>query len=238
MSNLIEHGFEGFSIRTISVDGDIYFVARDVTNALGYSNAAATIRQHCKGVTKRDTLTKGGMQSVAVIPERDVYRLIMRSNLPSAERFEEWVVGTVLPSIRKNGGYISGQEVDTDPSVIMAKALQVANSVIQDYEQRLASAIRTKAEIGQRREATAMNTASQAVKRANKLEVELDKSKQWSTIKRMEMITGLKFKWKLLSDASKDLGHERKYVYDANYGKVRTYHVDAWQEAYALDINH
>lgn len=238
MSNLIEHAFEGSVVRTIEMGHEVYFVARDVAATLGYSNPSSAISRHCKGVVKCDILTNGGVQSVSIITERDVYRLIMRSNLPSAERFEEWVVGTVLPSIRKNGGYISGQEVDTDPSVIMAKALQVANSVIQDYEQRLASAIRTKAEIGQRREATAMNTASQAVKRANKLEVELDKSKQWSTIKRMEMITGLKFKWKLLSDASKDLGHERKYVYDANYGKVRTYHVDAWQEAYALDINH
>lgn len=99
-------------------------------------------------------------------------------------------------------------------------------------------AIATKAEIGSRREATAMATASTQARRAKRLEIELDRSQEWSTIKRMEMITGLKFKWKLLSDASKDLGHERKYVYDANYGKVRTYHVDAWQEAYALDINH
>ena len=97
-------------------------------------------------------------------------------------------------------------------------------------------AIATKAEIGSRREATAMNTASQAVKRANKLEIELDKSQEWSTIKRMEIITGLKFNWRLLKSAGKDLGIEPKDVFDPNFGTVKAYHADVWLEAYALDI--
>lgn len=98
-------------------------------------------------------------------------------------------------------------------------------------------AIATKAEIGSRREATAMNTASVQAKRANKLEIELDKSKQCSTIKRMEMLTGLKFDWRKLKAAEQDLGIERTDVFDANYGTVRSYHADAWMDAYALDIN-
>lgn len=97
-------------------------------------------------------------------------------------------------------------------------------------------AIATKAEIGSRREATAMNTASQAVKRANKLEIELDKSQEWSTIKRMEIITGLNFNWRLLKSAGKDLGIEPKDVFDPNFGTVKAYHADVWLEAYALDI--
>ena len=97
-------------------------------------------------------------------------------------------------------------------------------------------AIATKAEIGHRREATAMNTASQAVKRANKLEIELDQSQEWSTIKRMEIITGLKFSWRLLKSAGSDLGIESKDVFDPNFGTVKAYHADVWREAYALDI--
>lgn len=97
-------------------------------------------------------------------------------------------------------------------------------------------AIATKAEIGNRREATAMNTASQAVKRANKLEIELDQSQEWSTIKRMEIITGLSFNWRLLKSAGADLGIDAKDVFDPNFGTVKAYHADVWREAYALDI--
>ncbi len=72
----------------------------------------------------------------SIIPERDVYRLIMRSKLPAAERFEEWVVGEVLPSIRKHGGYIAGQE-SMEPAEVLARAVLVANSVIAEKQARI-----------------------------------------------------------------------------------------------------
>ncbi|MEA9426295.1 phage antirepressor [Aeromonas caviae] len=143
MTNLISKAFEGHNIRIITdQQGEPWFVAADIARALGYNDADQAIRRHCKGVTKAPVETTGGMQRASIIPERDVYRLVMRSKLESAERFEEWVVGEVLPSIRKHGGYIAGQEQDA-PELIMAKALMVAQSVIDRKSQELAAAQQT-----------------------------------------------------------------------------------------------
>lgn len=98
-------------------------------------------------------------------------------------------------------------------------------------------AIRTKAQISDRKTATAMATASAATKKANKLEIELDRSRQYATVKRMEMLYhGQSFSWRLLKSASADVGLPPVDVFDANYGKVKAYHADAWMEAYALPI--
>ena len=92
-------------VRILKEDGNFYFVASDVAKKLGYVNSSKAVNDHCKGVTKRYTLTKGGNQELNFIPESDVYRLIVHSKLPSAERFEKWVFDEVLPSIRKTGSY-------------------------------------------------------------------------------------------------------------------------------------
>ena len=91
-------------IRTVEIEGKIYFVGKDVANALGYSNPRDAIARHCKGVVKHDSFKEGG-QEVALIPEGDMYRLITHSKLESAERFESWVFDEVLPSLRKTGSY-------------------------------------------------------------------------------------------------------------------------------------
>ena len=105
MNNLQIFQNEQFQVRTIEIDGKPYFCASDVANALGYSNPRKAVGDHCKGVTKCDTLTSGGMQSLSYIPEGDIYRLIARSQLPEAEKFEKWVFDEVIPEIRKTGGY-------------------------------------------------------------------------------------------------------------------------------------
>ncbi|GAA3721235.1 phage antirepressor Ant [Oceanisphaera sediminis] len=140
MSELMGFSFGNSQVRVIEQNGEPWFVAKDVAEALGYARARDAISDHCKGAVKRRILTAGGEQDATIIPERDLYRLIMRSKLPSAERFEEWVVGTVLPSVRRHGGYVAGQEHDTDPALIMAKALQVADSVIKESAAKLAQA--------------------------------------------------------------------------------------------------
>ena len=92
-------------IRTVTIDGKPYFVATDVATALGYVNPRKAVNDHCKGVTKRDTPTSSGVQQMSYINEGDLYRLIMKSKLPAAEKFESWVVDEVLPAIRKTGNY-------------------------------------------------------------------------------------------------------------------------------------
>lgn len=120
-------------VRTTQIDDKPYFVATDIANALGYTNPRDAVLRHCKGVVKRDTPTSSGTQQMSYITEGDVYRLIMKSKLPSAERFESWVMDEVLPSIRKNGGYIAGQETMTDDE-LLAKALMVANNKIAERD--------------------------------------------------------------------------------------------------------
>lgn len=113
MENAIQsYSFESSNVRIIVKDGEPLFCASDVCKTLGYSNARDAMRVHCaeKGVVKRDTPTSGGVQAMAYIDERNLYRLIMRSKLPSAEKFQDWVCGEVLPSIRKTGKYATQEQ--------------------------------------------------------------------------------------------------------------------------------
>lgn len=118
--------FQGFDVRVVLIDGEPWFSARDVAEGLGYSNPQKAVRDHCKSprpVGMNDSFTLG--PSANIIPERDVYRLVMRSKMPQAERFEEWVVSEVLPSIRKTGGYTApAQPADLSKLEILQMALE------------------------------------------------------------------------------------------------------------------
>lgn len=116
-------------IRTAEIDGKPYFVGTDVAKALGYSNPRKAIIDHCKGVTKRDTPTSSGIQSMSYINEGDLYRLIMKSKLPSAEKFESWVMDEVLPTIRKTGSY--------QKPLTTVEQIQVIATGFLDHEERL-----------------------------------------------------------------------------------------------------
>lgn len=130
MNNLQIFNSEEFGeIRTIEIDGKPYFVGTDVAKALGYSNPRKAILDHCKGVTKRDTPTSSGVQSMSYINEGDLYRLIMKSKLPSAEKFESWVMDEVLPAIRKTGSY--------QKPMTVAEQIQLLAQGNQDHEERI-----------------------------------------------------------------------------------------------------
>ena len=110
------------SIRMIEQDGKILFCGTDIAAALGYTNPRKAVRDHTRGGTKCSTPTASGNQTMTFIPEGDVYRLIVHSKLPSAERFERWVFDEVLPAIRKHGAYITPEklwEVATSPEALM-----------------------------------------------------------------------------------------------------------------------
>lgn len=122
------------SIRIINENGTLLFCGADVASALGYVNSRKALIDHCKGVTKRDTLTAGGVQSLSYITEGDVYRLIAHSRLPSAERFEKWVFDEVLPTIRETGGYMTDgllERAAADPAVL----LQFAAELLKKHEE-------------------------------------------------------------------------------------------------------
>lgn len=123
-------------IRMLEKEGKIFAVGSDVAKALGYSIPSKAVNTHCKGVSKMEVPTSGGIQEMLVITEGDIYRLITKSKLPSAEKFESWVFDEVLPQIRKTGGYIP---VDNDMSddEIMAKALMVAQRTINKKDELL-----------------------------------------------------------------------------------------------------
>ena len=100
--------FHNSPVRTITdPKGEIWFCGTDVCNILGYVNPRDAISKHCKvgGVAKRDTPTTSGNQEITFINEPNLYRLIIKSRKPEAERFEAWVFEEVLPQIRKTGSY-------------------------------------------------------------------------------------------------------------------------------------
>lgn len=125
-------------IRTMDRNGQIWFVGKDVAEILGYSNTRDALAKHIddedKGVAKCDTL--GGAQDLTLINESGLYSLVLSSKLPSAKQFKRWVTNEVLPSIRKTGGYLAGQEQMSDTE-LMAKALLVAQAQIEQRNKEI-----------------------------------------------------------------------------------------------------
>lgn len=130
-------------VRVVMQGEDPWFVASDVAKALGYANPQEATREHCRKVNKI-TQPSESLPSVKcpptfinIIPESDVYRLVMRSNLPRAVEFQDWICEEVIPSIRKTGGYMLTKADDT-PETIMARAVLVAQETIERLKNRTA----------------------------------------------------------------------------------------------------
>nr|DAI76832.1 MAG TPA: repressor domain protein [Caudoviricetes sp.] len=129
------------NIRTIECDGAPWFVGKDVAEALGYAKPRNAIDTHVdpddalkQGVTD----SMGRTQEMTIINESGLYALVLGSKLPTAKKFKRWVTSEVIPSIRKSGGYIKGQENMT-PQELMAAALLMAQKTIEARDVRIAA---------------------------------------------------------------------------------------------------
>lgn len=155
------------SVRTTVIDGEPFFVGKDIAEVLGYSNPRDAINKHVddedKGVAKCDT--PGGIQDLTVINESGLYSLILRSQLPKARQFKRWVTSEILPSIRKNGGYIANQE-NLTPEQIVANALIVAQNIISQKDKEIQT-LKPKAEffdaVADSKTAISMNEVSKVL---------------------------------------------------------------------------
>ena len=232
-------------------DGEPWFVAKDVCDCLEVGNsrdAVATLDEDEKGVATIDTL--GGAQEMATISESGLYSLILRSRKPEAKTFKRWIVREVLPSIRKTGSYGNGILMPnfTDPLAaaeawIVTERARIAEQQRADYYQR------TKAEIGNRREATAMATASVATRKVGALEDRLGFGKHYKQVKAIPWLLDefvdcrvmYQQVGKKLSAISQRMGIEVKSIPCPEYPQgVKAYHVDvvnAFQQELQRDLN-
>lgn len=138
MNELQVFTYSGNEVRTVQKNGEPWFVLKDVCAILGIGNnrmASDRLDTDEKGVSQIDTL--GGKQEMTVINESGLYNVILRSDKPEAKPFRKWVTSEVLPSIRRTGGYIAGQE-NLTPEELMAKALMVAQKTLAEREARIA----------------------------------------------------------------------------------------------------
>lgn len=134
-------------VRTVWHEGSIWFVAKDVAECLGYGDTDQAIRKNCNHAKKLNPVSGTGLTSsprgINIIPESDVYRLVMRSKLPAAEQFQTWVCEEVLPTIRKTGGYGGSPAPATKPQTedqLILEAMQVLLSRTETLKAELAEA--------------------------------------------------------------------------------------------------
>ena len=122
-------------IRTVSIGGEAWFVAKDISDKLGYAQTSNMMKRIDAEDSKSSVLDGMNMKSL-LINESGLYSAILGSKLESAKRFKHWVTSEVLPSIRKNGGYIAGQENMTDDE-LLANAVLVAQKKIAERDKKI-----------------------------------------------------------------------------------------------------
>lgn len=119
-------------VRVVDIDGEPWFVGRDVAEILGYAKARNAITAHVDEDDKKDAPiqgTPGGTQQMTIINESGLYSLVLSSKMPNAKKFKRWVTSEVIPSIRKHGGYIAGQNEMSDMELLSRALLLVKNQL-------------------------------------------------------------------------------------------------------------
>lgn len=188
-------------VRTVQRDGEPWFVLKDVCAVLGiskYRDTADRLDEDERGSARVDTL--GGAQDMTIINESGLYNVILRSDKPEARPFRKWVTGEVLPSIRKTGGYISGQD-SLSPEELMAKALMVAQKTLAERDARI----------------SALTVENQILQ---------PKAEYFDQLVDRNLLTGFRETAKLLEVSPKrfvDFLLEKKYIYRDQRGKLMPY---------------
>lgn len=229
MTDVIPFRFEGEAVRVVQVDGEPWFVAKDVAARLGYFDTADAIKSHCRVAKPLKTLTHGespeaneinGLPGNALlIPERDIYRLVMRSRLPSAERFEAWVVGEVLPSIRKTGAYVAPV---TDP-------LLATLSVVSEMRtEQIAHAARLSLVENEQKKLTAANPFMTT--HCSVMAFAVENGAQHVVAYSAGLAARL---GKAAAALSADRGEKILTIPDARWGRVNAYHRDVLSAIFA-----
>jgi prophage antirepressor-like protein len=230
-------------IRTVVKNNEPFFVVKDVCTALDLIDVNKTISRlkdnyeaiqvDPKGVLSTHPLqTAGGMQEMLIITETGLYDLVMQSRKPSALKFKHWITSVVLPTIRKTGYYsIAIPKSLPEALRLYANELEMKELALKQRDE----AIKTKAWISDKKTATAMATASVAVRENGKLKEQIGDSKTYKQVKAIPWLKDffdLKAKaaygqiGRQLSRMSESLGYERKDIEDSTWGKVKAYHVN------------
>ena len=232
-------------VRIVMRNGEPWFVARDVAEALGYTWSGSRfshVPEEWKGMTS--VVTPGGEQEMLVISEPGLYFFLGRSDKPAALPYQKWIAGDVVPTIRKTGHY-GEWNLPRIP-----KSFPDALRMIADIEEEKQLALeqrdyyrRTKAEIGSRREATAMATASAAIRQRDALADRLGEGKLYKQVKAIPWLLDVFQESKgmysqvgrKLSDLSIRMGIPPRIIEDSRYGTIKAHHVDV-VEAFRLEL--
>ena len=214
-------------IRTVTINGEPHFVGKDVAEILEYQNGSRDINRHVDPEDRIKTMVFDGNQDkeTILINESGLYSLILSSKMPKAKKFKRWVTSEVLPEIRKTGSYTKAP-----------KSFKEALFLAYKQQEQIEELEKTKAWIGNKREAQAMNTASQKSKEVKKLQVALDLEMSFATVKKVEKMTGRKYNWRNLKKYCQDAGLGWNKAFDANYGSVNSYPIEAWKNVYGIEL--
>ncbi|MCD8106750.1 MAG: phage antirepressor Ant [Oscillospiraceae bacterium] len=203
-------------VRVVMRGGEPWFVAKDVCDCLELGNVSQALdgldddekQQLETNIINPDV----GGRGTLIISEPGLYSLVLRSRKPEAKEFKRWVTHDVLPAIRQNGGYMLMRPNETEEE-FFARAVLLAQQTLarMDAEKKTLSA------------------------KVENLEVELDESKLWWSIKRVAAATGenwREYNWKALKSASFSLGLPPRKIFDANFGAANVYHIDVFERVY------
>ncbi|WP_313462839.1 Bro-N domain-containing protein [Achromobacter sp.] len=162
-----------FAVRAVDIDGEVYLVGKDVALALGYADTVNAIKQHCRGVAKHHPIpdSLGRVQETRILSEGDMYRLIVNSHLPTAEKFEAWVFDEVLPTIRKTGRY-SAPMSPAELLVAQAQALLQQERRLSQAEQAV---VEVRQQVGQLAETRVWDHCPQNCEPITKIRARMNK---------------------------------------------------------------